>query len=64
MAKAKKCDRCGSYYQLDREMGVFTNLAESDEFCKRFKSYDLCPSCRDAFKDWVKGGEQDATLQV
>jgi len=69
MANAKKCDRCGSYYQeveptaietlansmtaIFEPKSVLQNIAVIEKFM------DLCPSCSESLKQWVKGKETE-----
>ena len=68
MANAKKCDRCGAYYQ-EVEPNVFGALAaalrpitmqERERKCiSTIETFlDLCPSCSKSLKSWVKGNEE------
>lgn len=63
MANAKQCDRCKSFYRLD-----ISN--EEDEVCGiqwlniyndtlRNERYDLCRTCRNELKKWLKGENDD-----
>ena len=69
MANAKKCDRCGKYYE-EREMNAFEAVAKSIE--KAFTPQteikcimaiegllDLCPACSKSLKEWVKGAKKE-----
>lgn len=62
---AKKCDRCGRYYEPysiadshmtrtgDFEYNVkFNNVATFTDD-KNKKTYDLCPECAKAFNIWI-----------
>lgn len=61
---AKKCDRCGGYYELVYETPIETlarsmaavmymhQVLEKIEAC-----VDLCPKCNEELKRWLKGGE-------
>ena len=67
MANAKKCDRCGVYFDeetkktsLDR---ILCNLSLPSDVLKSInrvygnmhgESYDLCPCCARSFKRWLK----------
>lgn len=69
MANAKKCDRCGTYYQLVEMDAV--ELAVSvlrDAFTKKNvlaqiraieANLDLCPSCSESLKRWAFMKEQE-----
>ena len=61
MALAKKCDRCGKFYEAyntknDREniSGIMTlNLDDNGKFYSH-EPLDLCPECKDAFEEWFR----------
>ena len=64
MADAKKCDRCGEYYQKV-ELTAIENLANSlrqssmtsrvfEQLSVIEKFLDLCPSCSKSLRQWVK----------
>ena len=60
---ARKCDRCGSFYDMPKvgELCGFTWLSGYDEDGEvQFSKYcDLCPSCTDRLSDWMEeGGER------
>lgn len=68
MAEARKCDRCGKYYEL-REMNALESFAAAclPIFRQRTESncitvieslLDLCPACSKSLKKWVKGAEK------
>ena len=66
MALAKKCDRCGKFYDEynftkdDKNInGIMTlNLDEQDHYYTH-KPLDFCPSCKDSFEKWLnKKGDQ------
>lgn len=67
MADAKKCDRCGKFYQ-ETEPTALGSLASAMEqllspgtICARKllveKFLDLCPSCSASLTQWLKGKE-------
>ena len=67
MADAKKCDRCGRYYQ-EVEPTALDSLAQAMSpllvpghvYAKRSiieKFLDLCPSCSKSLEKWLKGKE-------
>lgn len=69
MADAKKCDRCGSLYEI-KETNFIEDMAESakrlmiyDSFrdvCDKFESdFDVCPKCMQSFKTWWKDEKND-----
>lgn len=66
MALAKKCDRCGTYYDYygpDTLSGCeFNAVAEiavdkKEEIVNDSWKLDLCPKCRKSFKEWLNGGK-------
>lgn len=61
MANAKKCDRCGKYYDVyngtDTGMNE-TNGVASVKGNKHVKLYDLCPECNTEFKKWIEEEEE------
>ena len=67
MANAKKCDRCGSFYQ-EVEATAIETIANSmaaifepkmvlQNIAAIEKLLDLCPSCSESLKRWLKGKE-------
>lgn len=69
MADAKKCDRCGAYYQeveptaLETLANSMTAIFEPKSVLQMIavieKCLDLCPSCSQSLKGWVKGKEHE-----
>ena len=66
MALAKKCDRCGNFYESYNTTndskninGIMTlNLDEQGRYYEH-KPLDLCPNCKDSFEKWLnKKGER------
>ena len=64
MASAKKCDRCGNYYDANtkysRNMRYICGLSTLKSRGFGYESvqgveYDLCDECLDSFYDWLKG---------
>ena len=63
MANAKKCDRCGRYYE-ERMATAIENLAEGITKLVSFPQpaiievieqfVDLCPECSDSLKRWMR----------
>ena len=56
MADAKKCDRCGKFYDIPTvvELLGFRWLSMDDSIRK---SFDLCSDCIDALSDFMEGAE-------
>ena len=61
MACAKKCDRCGKYYdpfhgRIDKcECNAIHTSNVHDTGCSYTdaKIYELCPDCFDKFSEWI-----------
>ena len=60
MASAKKCDRCGGYYDVMGEDGraqinnnylYFLKMFNTENFI--IDNIDLCPACTNSFYDWL-----------
>ena len=60
---ARKCDRCGSFYDApkDGELAGFQWVCGSD--WSRLKLIDLCPDCTDKLNDWMEGNSAERTEQ-
>lgn len=52
MAKAYKCDFCGTFYEMDivRILGLYS--PNSDLFDSNSSKYDICPECEESFYLW------------
>lgn len=55
MASAKKCDRCGAFYQKDD----FSKNDKRRLDLSRFNGFtwdgiDLCPECLHSLKEWLE----------
>lgn len=64
MANAKKCDRCGAYYDTNTEHKIKMSLGVSVHVTgmslripnnDAFDKYDLCDSCIADLKKFMKG---------
>ena len=62
MSEAKKCDRCGAFYQpscwADGDIAINRKIKkyESILFCEYYfvdDGIDLCPGCTAFIKDWL-----------
>lgn len=69
MAEAKKCDRCGEFYDLHVDEMKFNGLKLTRE--TKFippimvKTYDLCTSCATMLKDWLEmKGEKNVSTNT
>ena len=54
MADAKKCDRCGAYYEFKNDF-----IRICDEKGYSMGSYDLCPSCMNELKKFLRGKKDE-----
>lgn len=69
MANAKKCDRCGAYYQeaepnaaqelVDNFLKYITPQSIDKQISAIEGLLDLCPSCSKSLKRWVNGEEKE-----
>lgn len=62
MSEAKRCDRCGRYYQLDNsnEEDNFAAMALIDRRIIRTDvTYDLCRECRKELNEWFAKGRKE-----
>ena len=60
MALAKKCDRCGKFYDEynfandDKNInGIMTLNLDAQDHYYTHKALDLCPSCKDSYEKWL-----------
>ena len=53
MSKAKKCDKCGAFYEPYKTDTIILtkNVMSTD-------GLDLCPDCMDTFKKWLNNDVQ------
>lgn len=68
MANAKKCDRCGTYYNLYNEKddskntnGFMTLNIDSCGAYVRHQAYDLCPKCNQLLYEWFEAVDIEET---
>lgn len=64
MANAKKCDRCGNYYQecepnaIESLCNAFVGMVAQKEVLHKIavieQCLDLCPACSKSLKRWMK----------
>lgn len=57
MANAKKCDRCGKFFESRYDTGIdittYDENSRNVEFdCGLLPNLDLCPDCVESFKHW------------
>ena len=57
MAYAKKCDRCGKYY--DYKPPKFEELNKKEIYKKINESFDFCDDCLEDFKVFMKEGAKN-----
>lgn len=65
MSKAYKCDRCGVYYENDKDINTYYTI-QKHGFHKvisdtgdcyndwHIKDLDLCPACKAGLKIWLE----------
>lgn len=68
MAMARKCDRCGGYYEEYNRKKRFVDPVNAVAFVSRHRdggwtgdkrdSFDLCPNCLEAVANFVRGEEK------
>ena len=59
MAVARKCDRCGTFYDMPKTgevSGIWWMYGVETVGSPR----DLCPKCTDELSDWIEGGKLNA----
>ena len=58
---AKKCDRCGAYYEIKQKAGIvrYSNAGVCVAWLSAIK--DLCPSCYAELKDWLNALKERET---
>ena len=59
MAVARKCDRCGTFYDMPKTgevSGIWWMYGAASVGSPR----DLCPKCTDELSDWMEGGKLNA----
>lgn len=58
---AKKCDRCGTFYEeyTNNKSGRFTLNVISEDSYWSHSPYDICPSCLDELMKWFKNKKEN-----
>ena len=57
---AKKCDRCGGFYMIDKAAlkRPVCRIATADNdrysYSDEVTTIDICPECADSFEKWLK----------
>lgn len=64
MAIAKKCDRCGKFYEtygddFKANAVILTYLSKNEHFRHDINTLDLCPECLDGINKYLFGEESD-----
>lgn len=64
MTLAKKCDRCGKYFELKDSRQIDWPTIRYRNHEKRSiiegdVNYDICPECQTSFERWMKGDAPD-----
>ena len=61
MANAKKCDRCGKFYDEyntcrnnKKPNGIQVISLDTNHKYFEYALIDLCPECMDQFQEWLK----------
>lgn len=58
MGIAKRCDRCGQYYErYYPEFTVIKYLGQRTATYRKNTSLDLCPDCTKELKTWIEIGD-------
>ena len=59
MSSAKKCDRCGKFFEEGNTHCTYFEITTCDNANRNFKfdcglndDLDLCPDCVESFKHW------------
>lgn len=55
MANAKKCDRCGGYFDMSSSGFNRLLLCNSGRISNNDKVFDLCPTCMNNLRTWLDG---------
>lgn len=61
MARARKCDRCGKFYEeylLNSNEFYKVCLIRTESYDYRNSAKDLCPECMKEFIEWYKKGQE------
>ena len=55
MAIAKKCDRCGGYF--DKDSSGYNQILIDNSFTlgNHLRVFDVCPTCMKQFMEWMNG---------
>lgn len=61
MARARKCDRCGKFYDeylLNSNEFYKVCLIRTENYNYRNSPKDICPECMKEFIEWYKKGQE------
>ena len=54
MANAKKCDRCGAFYDIKENPILSIERTGTPYINNKYSKYiDLCPQCLEELKQWL-----------
>ena len=53
MSKANKCDRCGTFYEHNREVYLHKHYMYKDNHPCGDTRIDLCPNCQAELEKWL-----------
>ena len=56
MARAYKCDRCGSFYENNKDVKITTR--RYDWVSAQRERDDLCPKCTQDLMEWFEAGKE------
>lgn len=59
MSEARKCDRCGEFY----EHGIYQPSIYGYCVCDNSGELDLCEQCRDELDEWMKAKTKEEICQ-
>lgn len=61
MSNAKRCDRCGNYYQIDisNDEDNLVAIEFIDKYGRGQGKLDLCRECRRELSDWLEKGKEN-----
>ena len=65
MADAKKCDRCGDFYEPRKNNSEFLSVSKHKmtwDTIKPIKHSDLCFTCQLSLLDWFKAGSKNLEM--
>ena len=57
--QAKKCDRCGVFYEAEKSKSKLTLIKHSNTKSQYIKSVDLCLSCEASLVVWFNKYQEE-----